>query len=169
VFTTARVAEQASTRKGRLLRYVVRVEKGLPFKPEDTARAVHRTLSDRRSWVGSGRWRLALVTQRDRADFVIYLATPATTDRLCAPLRTFGQVSCQNGSRVVLNAERWAKGARSYGSDVAAYRVYLVNHEVGHRLGHNHVGCPGKDRRAPVMMQQTKGLDGCRRNTWPDP
>lgn len=96
-----------------------------------------------------------------------YLATLGTTDELCAPLLTRGRVSCQNGSRVVLNAERWVDGAAAYGDDTAGYRRYLVNHEFGHALGRNHVGCPGRGRLAPVMMQQTKGLGSCRPNSWP--
>ena len=96
-----------------------------------------------------------------------YIVTPGTTDRLCAPLLTRGEVSCQNGNRVVLNAKRWVLGADAYGSDLKNYRRYLVNHEVGHYLGYRHVECPGGDEPAPVMMQQTKGLDGCRKNPWP--
>jgi hypothetical protein len=151
---------------GRLLRYDVRVEKGLPFDSEQTATAIQRVLNDKRSWSGSGDWRFALVSSR-KADLHVYLATPATTDKLCAPLLTRGDVSCQNGRSVVLNAERWAFGAKAYGKDVQAYRRYLVNHEFGHALGYGHVGCPGKGRRAPVMMQQTKGVGGCRANPWP--
>jgi hypothetical protein len=84
-----------------------------------------------------------------------------TTDRLCAPYLTRGEVSCQNGNRVVLNAKRWLLGADSYGSDLTNYRRYLVNHEFGHALGNHHVDCPGRGRLAPVMMQQTKGLGDC--------
>ena len=40
-----------------------------------------------------------------------YIVTPKTTDRLCAPYLTRGEVSCQNGNRVVLNAKRWLLGA----------------------------------------------------------
>ena len=156
-------------KRAQLLRYDVRVEKGLPFDPEATAREIQATLSDPRSWIGSGDWRLELVSRARRADFTVYLTAPDTTDRLCYPLRTYGKVSCQAGNRVVLNARRWAFGADAYGADVDAYRRYLVNHEVGHRLGRRHVGCPGKGKRAPVMMQQTKGLGGCTTNPWPAP
>jgi hypothetical protein len=93
--------------------------------------------------------------------------TPKTTDRLCAPYLTRGEVSCQNGNRVVLNAKRWLLGADAYGSDLTNYRRYLVNHEFGHALGKHHVDCPGPGRLAPVMMQQTKGLGTCRKNPWP--
>lgn len=154
---------------GRLLRYAVKVEKDLPYDADETAREIQTTLSDPRSWIGGGDWRLELVGDPARADFTVFLATPGTVDRFCWPLRTYGRVSCQAGNKVMLNAWRWAHASDAYGSDVGAYRQYLVNHEVGHRLGHNHVGCPGKGRRAPVMMQQTKGVGACEANPWPAP
>jgi len=124
-------------------------------------------LNDKRSWRGSGRWRFQLVSSADEATLHAYLVTPGTTDQLCAPLLTRGEVSCHNGNRVVLNAKRWVFGADAYGSDVTGYRRYLVNHEFGHALGKGHVQCPGRGRPAPVMMQQTKGLGGCKKNSWP--
>jgi hypothetical protein len=153
----------------RLLRYAVKVEKDLPYDADATARQIQTTLTDPRSWIGGGDWRLELVSDPARADFTVFLATPKTVDRYCWPLRTYGRVSCQAGDRVMLNAWRWAHAADAYGSDVGAYRQYLVNHEVGHRLGHNHVGCPGKGKRAPVMMQQTKSVGSCEANPWPAP
>ena len=95
-----------------------------------------------------------------------YIVTPNTTDRLCAPYMTRGEVSCQNGDRVVLNAKRWVFGADSYAADLTNYRRYLVNHEFGHALGKHHLDCRVR-RLAPVMMQQTKRLGACRKNPWP--
>lgn len=151
-----------------MIRYDLRVERELRLDPVDQAQVVQAVLEDPRSWRGAERVRFVLV-RSGRVDLRAYLATPGTTDRLCAPLRTNGRVSCQTGRRVVLNARRWTVGARSYGDDLVNYRRYLVNHEFGHYLGHGHQPCPGRGRRAPVMLQQTKGLDGCQANPWPAP
>ncbi|HLT61023.1 MAG TPA: DUF3152 domain-containing protein [Microlunatus sp.] len=155
------------TRRGQVITYDVRVEKGLPYDVTSVAKTIHKILNDERSWTGTGEWRFELVGPGEEADLHAYLATPGTTDELCAPLDTGGELSCRNGEKVVLNAKRWAFGAKAYGDDVANYRRYLVNHEFGHALGFGHVDCPDEGRPAPVMMQQTKGLDGCRANPWP--
>lgn len=160
-------AKPASDR-GQTITYDVRVEKDLPYDAADVAKTIHEILNDERSWTGTGEWRFELVTPDEDADLHAYLATPETTDRLCAPLLTGGELSCRNESKIVLNARRWAFGADAYGDDIKNYRRYLVNHEFGHALGFGHVSCPGEDRPAPIMMQQTKGLDGCKPNPWPD-
>jgi hypothetical protein len=168
-FRTADLSGPVAGKGGQLLRYAVRVERELPFDPDVVARQVQRTLSDERSWIGSRQWRMQLVDDVDRADFTVLVATPKTTDRYCLPLRTWGRLSCQDGSRAVLNARRWAFGASTYDGDVAGYRLYLVNHEVGHVLGLGHEQCRRRGARAPVMVQQTKSLQGCRPNAWPSP
>ncbi|WP_231920361.1 DUF3152 domain-containing protein [Microlunatus soli] len=168
-YTPAQLWGAPKGKRGALITYTVRVQHGLPYDAKQTARFIHGVLNDKRSWGRSGQWRLKLVPTTADSDVDIYLVTRTTTDRLCAPLQTRRKVSCFNNGRVVLNADRWAYGAKSYGKDLIGYRRNLVNHEFGHSLGHGHVSCPGKGKRAPIMMQQTKGLDGCRRNPWPNP
>ena len=166
-YVTAKVSVPTTATSGRLYRFDVRVEKGVALDPDAVARALERTLDDPRSWRSTGKVRFSLVAAGQPADLHAYLVTPGTTDRLCYPLLTRGEVSCRSGDKVVLNAKRWALGAEAYGADVADYREYLANHEFGHALGHSHVGCPARGRPAPVMLQQTKGLQGCTANPWP--
>jgi hypothetical protein len=163
--------------KGRVVRYRVDVEKGLPLEGELFAQAVHKTLNDDRSWGHGGTRTFERVPSGD-AEWVITLASPGTTATWCAKSgldTTVDNVSCDAASteRIMINAYRWAQGAETYGDKIFAYREMLINHEVGHRLGRNHVGCPRQGVLAPVMMQQTKYLatDGviCKPNAWPFP
>lgn len=153
--------------EGRPTTYVVQVEGGLGVEPGAFAAEVEETLADPRSW--TARRAMQRVDDRAEADLQVVLASPALTDRLCAPLATAGYFSCANGAMAVLNAARWLRGAPSYRGHLPDYRAYVVNHEVGHTLGFGHTGCPGAGRVAPVMLQQTKGLDGCLRGPWPYP
>jgi uncharacterized protein DUF3152 len=156
-----------ASKAGRLIRFDVKVEKNLDIPADEAATMIAGILNDQRSWRGTGRVRFELVSgDSDQAELHAYIVTPGTTDRLCAPLRTRGEVSCQNRNRIVLNAKRWLLGAKSYGTDLTNYRRYVVNHEFGHYLGHGHVGCPRRGKLAPIMLQQTKGLQGCRKNPW---
>jgi hypothetical protein len=152
---------------GRLLRFRVTVENGITgVTPDEFAGAVVGTLGDPRSWTGNGRWRLQRVGPGDATDFTIYLATPVTRGQLCYDASD-RYTSCRYGDRVVINVARWAHGIPNYGEPLAAYRQYVVNHEVGHRLGHGHELCPGPGKLAPVMQQQTLSMHGCRPNSWP--
>ena len=109
---------------------------------------------------------------------MITLASPDTTADWCARSgldTTVDNVSCDSAAteRVMINADRWAQGADTYGDKLHAYRQMLINHEIGHRLGFNHVTCDKDGDLAPVMQQQTKFLDhdgiSCRPNAWPYP
>jgi hypothetical protein len=158
-------------RSGPVHRFRVAVESNITSVPvAGFAGQVDAALGDPRSWVGGGEYRLQRVPASRPARFTIYLATAATTARLCAPLPTNGYTSCRQGPRVVLNLDRWMTSVPDYvqqGIPLATYRTYMINHEVGHALGHDHERCPGPGRPAPVMQQQTLGLRGCTANPWP--
>ena len=158
---------------GRTVRYSVEMEGGLPVAGADVARTVTTVLTDPRGWQGRDGMRFVPVSPAELArgagvDIRVTLASPTLTARLCAPLDvTVQQVSCWNGSRSVLNLTRWMLGSTTYGGDLADYRIYLISHEVGHGLGHEHVHCPAPGRPSPVMVQQTKTLEGCTAQPWP--
>jgi Protein of unknown function (DUF3152) len=157
-------------RSGPIHRFKVAVEKPAQASAgPDFADAVNRTLGDQRSWIASGQFRLQRVPGSAHAEFTVYLASPRTSQRMCSTggLQTGGFTSCRLPRQVIINDARWDGAVRGYRAPVSAYRQYAINHEVGHQLGHGHEACPGKGRPAPVMMQQTFGLEGCVANAWP--
>ncbi|MEO3777091.1 DUF3152 domain-containing protein [Micromonospora sp. B11E3] len=153
---------------GPLRRYRVAVENGVGQDADAFAATVDEVLGDPRSWIASGELRLQRVADR-AADFTVYLATPATSERMCAlgGLTTDGYTSCRLPGQVIINLARWMEAVPDYGAPLDVYRTYVVNHEVGHELGEVHQACPGPGAPAPVMQQQTYGLDGCVANPWP--
>ena len=165
----------ATIGKGQLRRFDIQVENGIQgVDLKQFATVVMEALSNPRSWTGTGQVSLQRVSS-GQVSFHVSLTSTMTVRALCGyslPVET----SCYDGgdSRVVLNVARWVRGAKVYASDLATYRIYAVNHEVGHALGHNHAhGCLA-DGLAPVMMQQTIGTrtasgEICEANPWPYP
>jgi hypothetical protein len=151
---------------GPLRRYTVQIEDGIQVDRRRVADTIASILGDPRGWGGTGRLSFQRVSSGP-VRFRVVLANPSTVDRLCAPLITGGIYSCGMYGRAVLNILRWRRGAPAFHGDLTKYRRYLVNHEVGHLLGHGHTSCPAAGARAPVMMQQTKGVGACRPNGWP--
>lgn len=161
--------------EGQKFRYRVDIEKGLGLDGALFAEAVQKTLNDDRSWAHNGAMTFERISS-GKADFVVTLASPGTTGVWCAKSgldTTVDNVSCDSAStdRVMINAYRWARGAKTFGDKaMLSYRQMLINHEVGHRLGHSHVSCRTPGALAPVMQQQTKSLDiggiTCKPNPW---
>ena len=175
-----------------LFSYTVEVENGIDtveFGGDDSvARMVDATLANPKSWTADGAVAFQRVSDAEPS-FRVTLASPMTVRESCGYDIEL-ESSCYNSTtgRVYLNLARWVRGARSFQGDIGSYRQYLVNHEVGHAIGFPaHEPCPADGALAPVMMQQTFGVnngeihrldpegvvpdndDTCRYNAWPFP
>ncbi|HEY7101413.1 MAG TPA: DUF3152 domain-containing protein [Mycobacteriales bacterium] len=159
---------------GPLHRFTVELEAGVTDDGAAFAAAVEKTLSDPHSWGRGGRASFQRI-DTGVPDFRVSLTSSLTVRKLCGYDLPY-ETSCYNGdlARVVINDARWVRGAVAYKGDVALYRVYVINHEVGHALGNGHLQCPRNGALAPVMMQQTlgvttPGVGTCKPNPYPFP
>ncbi|MEU5784980.1 DUF3152 domain-containing protein [Micromonospora lupini] len=168
-FTAAAGRTSVHGTDGPLRRYRVVVERGSGQDADTFAARVDEVLADPRSWIASGELRVQRVADADLADFTVYLATPVTSERMCAEggLTTERYTSCRLPGEVIINLARWQEAVPDYGAPLETYRTYVINHEVGHEFGEGHEACPGPGEPAPVMQQQTYGLRGCVANAWP--
>lgn len=140
---------------GRVHTYSVEVEQGavLPAEHRRFAEVVDRTLADPRGWTASGELGFRRVDVAE-PDVRIRLTATETARSICGFQLPY-DTSCYAGGVVYVSAPRWFRGAESFAGDLAGYRQYLVNHEIGHYLGRGHEPCPADGAPAPVMMQQT--------------
>jgi hypothetical protein len=161
---------------GTLRRFRVAIERGAPEDLGLFAATLDTTLGDQRSWIGGRQVRFQRVANGGPHDFTIYLATAETAARMCAEggvnIQIGGEpfTSCRSPGRVILNLNRWRLSVEQFVDrkvPLALYRQYVINHEVGHELGHGHELCPAGGRPAPVMQTQTLGLGRCAANPWP--
>ncbi|MBG6138468.1 DUF3152 domain-containing protein [Longispora fulva] len=171
-----------------LVKYRVEVEDGIVWgaEPAWTAASftstVDRVLSAPNGWTRSAAAPVTDAAQKltnaswsfqrvGGSDFSvrIRLASPNTVDRLCgsAGMDTQGVYSCRYGQTIMINLRRWLRGAPGFAVPIVEYRTNVINHEVGHFLGFDHMLCPGAGRPAPVMVTQTIDLGGCVPNSSP--
>lgn len=140
--------------------YSVVVDPDVDFSLQDFARDVAICLADPNGWESKG-YRFFQVKRNPQV--VIHLTSKAG-------LRKVGcddTLSCAElgGHEIRINAYNWKQGSAKSGQDLNGYRQYVISHEIGHILGHDHAKCPGKGQLAPIMLQQTLGLHGCLPNT----
>ncbi|CAN5278814.1 hypothetical protein BH09ACT12_BH09ACT12_19930 [soil metagenome] len=129
------------------------------------ARLAQQTYEDPRGWRGKG-VQFSRVAQG--GSFTLVLAEASTVPSFSS--QCSATYSCRVGRYVIINQTRWQQATPPWnaaGESLRDYRHLVVNHETGHWLGKGHASCPGPGRLAPVMMQQSKGTNGCVFNPWP--
>jgi hypothetical protein len=140
--------------------YSVVVDSDVDFSLKEFETDLEIFLEDQNGWESKG-YRFFQVKRNPQV--VIHLSSKVG-------LRKAGcddTLSCAElgGKQMRINVENWKHGSAKSGQDLNGYRQYVISHEIGHILGHDHVKCPGKGHLAPIMIQQTLGLHGCLPNT----
>lgn len=124
-----------------------------------------QSFADPRGWRAAG---VAFRRVRTGGDFTLWLSSADAVPSFGPPCDSTW--SCRTGRNVIINQTRWLHASPAWnrqGLALRDYRHMVLNHETGHWLGHRHRSCPAPGAPAPVMMQQSKGLQGCRFNPFP--
>ncbi|MDQ1603644.1 MAG: hypothetical protein QOE01_1489 [Actinomycetota bacterium] len=148
----------------RLHTYVVRTKGTITADLSLFRTIVAATYADERGWM-RGHHRFLRVSSG--GDFTVVLSQAKylpTYSSVCSSL-----YSCRVGRYVIINQTRWLHSSPYFTGTLAQYRRMVVNHETGHWLGLHHAYCSSPGALAPVMQQQSKGMQGCLPNAWPLP
>jgi hypothetical protein len=171
-----------------LITYRIEVEEGISWganpvwTPESFAAEADGILADPRGWIASvqspvtdaaqhmygASWSFQRVSG-DSFTVRVLLATPGTVDRMCGSigLHTVGVYSCRIGKIVLINLRRWLNAAPGFPMNLDRYHTMVINHEMGHALGFQHMLCPAGGGLAPIMSEETMDLGGCQPNEYP--
>jgi len=144
--------------------YVVVKRGKITVSMKDFAAQTAQTYGDSRGW-RAGHHRFVRVQKG--GDFSLVMAEAKYLPSYSSVCSV--KYSCRVGRYVIINQNRWRNGSKPFTGTLRQYRHMVVNHETGHWLGRRHESCAGKGQLAPVMQQQSKGLQGCKPNAWPLP
>ncbi len=146
----------------RLHTYIVRTRGTITASMRIFTASVAATYADKRGWL-RGHDRFKQVSSGGQ--FTVLLAQARYLPSYSSVCSV--QYSCRVGRNVIINQDRWRYGSRYFPGPLEQYRQMVVSHETGHWLGNGHAYCGGKGQLAPVMQQQSKGMQGCKPNAWP--
>lgn len=144
-------------------------------------REIHRILMDKRGW---GRAVNFQPVDIPNDDVVIIIKLHNNAISRLFPKLVGLSVTVRRSALaplIIINAENWDQPPADFGvkdkkirRDI--YRAYVIQHEMGHVLGHGHAPTPTPThsvhsahslKLCPVMYQQTKGTKGiCIPNPW---
>ncbi len=149
----------------RTVRYHVETRGKITTSLKEFRTQAQQTYNDPRGWRAAG---IRYVPVKRGGAFTLVLAEASWLPRFSSGCSAMW--SCRVGRFVIINQERWKHASPAWNAahlPLRDYRHMVVNHETGHWLGLGHASCPGPGRLAPVMQQQSKGLQGCRFNPFP--
>ncbi len=149
----------------RIVPYMIDTRGNVEIPEQQFAERVHTILADPRGWS-----RLGVQFERVEAggEFTIVLSQVTHVPSFGPPCDA--EFNCKVGDFVVVNEDRWLLATQPWnnaGGNVPNYQHLVINHELGHWLGHDHPACPGIGGASPVMMQQSIDLGGCKFSAWP--
>jgi len=146
---------------------MVKLCKLYKFIPGNFSRAdkkiITSTLHDPRGWTTQQNILFLMRRGQERSDIDFEMASSDEIGRRFG--RRFEKFSvCHCGPRkcrIVINGDNW-KGS------TVTYKKYIINHEIGHALGHEHRTMPSQATSRPchVMVVQTARRLNCRLNPW---
>ncbi len=149
----------------RTVRYHVETRGRITTSLKEFKAQAQQTYEDARGWRGAG---IRFVPVARGGAFTLVLSQAGLVPSFSSQCSAMW--SCRVGRFVIINQDRWKNASPAWNAAHLALRDYrhmVVNHETGHWLGLHHASCPGPGRLAPVMQQQSKGLQGCRFNPFP--
>lgn len=161
----ARSARPRTNGGGRIVTYTVSTKGHTASNLAEFAMQANQTLNDSRGWSQLG---LAFQQVETGGDFNLILSEASQVPSFSSGCSAAW--SCRVGVSVIINDDRWQYGTPAWngaGGNIRDYRHMVINHEVGHWLGHGHAGCSAPGSYAPVMLQQSIDLQGCKFNPWP--
>lgn len=163
----AQQASQRAVNPVKTVTYTVATRGTITADINEFKSDANETLNSPKGWAAMG---VQFTEVASGGMFTLYLAEASQL-----PLFSSGcseLYSCNAGNNVIINQDRWLYATTPWnqaGGSLRNYRNMVINHEVGHWLGHGHKSCEAAGQPAPVMQQQSIDLQGCTFNPWPLP
>lgn len=153
------------------------IDDNIEYSIKNFTNTVRTILTDKRGWTKLGYEFVFVSNQlfnliKNKNKILIRLSKNETIAKECK-FNINEKLSCCDTVKktVLINYYRWQNGSNNnneHHNSLDDYRIYVINHEVGHALGRGHTKCnPKKCEKVPVMMQQTLSIGTCKKNVWP--